>query len=832
MPLSGSAFWALILPVEQTNLITNPSFERGTQGWGTIQAGTIGTTSQFQQFGAWSGSVAPTSNGTAGAVSPTWTAANGSAYTVSCYVRGANGIPYRMAVADSAGVNFVAGGTTTFTGGGTWHRYNLSYTEPSGATRTIVFTKNSSADTSAFYLDGLNVTLGSLSTHIDGAQDGCYWLGAPHTSQSTRSGTYRGGGSVVALADLGLRPNDNTGIGMPPQDVTMQSYALQPGAEYQRSRASERPFTLTFQPIMGTTTLQSFHTVRRTIINAIKPDLVSPQQPVRFWYTGGQGTVQIDAVYSSGLELGQMNGPMAEDGGIKFIAHAPYWTATTQEGTALTGRVAIGSANYIARRDPYGRWGTMGVAGETFRTVAAGIFGGVWDLLFNNGTLFMAGSWGSVGGTQSPQIGMYFADSNRFGTLTGGTLSTDGPARTLAMSAAGSLFIGGNLVTTGGTATNLIAQWNGAYGTLTGGTLQAGVGAGSHVAGIAFSGGSLMVGGRFGATAGTAYANVAQWVNGAWGTLVGGSLDGLVRQLTIGLDRTLYIGGQLTTAGGTTINDVAQWRANAWGSLGDGLTGVGVPEGLRLAIEPNGRLVVAGSYAVAGGGSALDIAEWNGAQWSAMGSGLTLTSGSAASIYGLYVDQRSGDIYAGGFFQATGARPFPDGVARWNGYTWLPLDFDVGAVPAGAIKAIETGIDRSLYIGGIWTGTAQAAGVTQIFNTGIGVAYPVFTARNIGAGTARVYQLVNTYPTGDGMYFDLVLQPGEEVTLTTEPGNRSFTSTFEGNVFGKILGGSNIASFRLMPGTNWISLFCDSGSVAASLYWTPRSDSVDGGTIY
>jgi hypothetical protein len=77
------AFWHIVVPTGRTdrNQAINPSFELGTAGCGTIQAGTVGTTSGAQAFGAWSGSVATTTNGTAGVMGPSFTAGNGTAYT-------------------------------------------------------------------------------------------------------------------------------------------------------------------------------------------------------------------------------------------------------------------------------------------------------------------------------------------------------------------------------------------------------------------------------------------------------------------------------------------------------------------------------------------------------------------------------------------------------------------------------------------------------------------------------------------------------------------------------------------------------------------------------
>jgi hypothetical protein len=192
-----------------------------------------------------------------------------------------------------------------------------------------------------------------------------------------------------------------------------------------------------------------------------------------------------------------------------------------------------------------------------------------------------------------------------------------------------------------------------------------------------------------------------------------------------------------------------------------------------------------------------------------------------------------GNIYAVGFFTSNSKNtPFPDGMAFYNGYTWIPLDIDTPTKVSsgGIVNAITFGPDNSIYIGGQWVGTAYAAAVGEIVNDGMGDAYPTFRARNSGSGTARLYQLVNTL-TGDGLYFNYALLAGEEIVLTTKPGERSFTSSFFGNIFRSIQPGSNLSSFRLLSGTNYVSLFADSDNVSASLYWTPRGDSVDMGTI-
>lgn len=830
MPLSGSCFWAAILPVQKTNLYANPSGERGTFGWTDVNCESIGTESFYQQFGAWSiDIVTDNAQNQSAAGGGTWASGNGTAYTASAYLRVASGKRVRMAVgtANNSLSGASVAGSVIIDGGGTWHRYNIPYTETADQNRRLLVW-GSDYGQDHIYVDGVQVEVGSLTTLIDGDQDGCYWTGLPHQSQSVRSGTYRGGGSVVALEDLGLKPYQFPGVGMPPQEITAQSYALQPGAEYQRSRAGGRPFSITFQPILGTTQ-KGFHAVRRRLIDAFKPDLLDPQQPVRFWYTGAGGTIQIDAVYAGGLDFGDLNGPMAEKGAVRFVAHDPYWYSTTQQGTALAPRTAIGSANAIARRDPLGRWGTMGAHG----TSVAGTVDCL--LMAPTGTLFVGGRVTTFDGTANSRgLAMYFPSTNRYGTMVG-TLTPGALYGPYAMLYApwGSLYIAGDFTLVNGTSTRFLAQWNGAYGSLIGGTLN------GRVYDIELSAsGTLFAGGSYQTANGTTAPNLAMWMPaGSWGTLVGqgaGTVDEQVLALAFGLDRTLYFTGRFGSAGGTAMNKIGQWKNGTFGTMGSGLqwSGISGTQGNALTVGANGVLTVGGFFGTAGGVRGTHVAQWNGVSYTIPGGGLGTSE--LNQVWALASRPADGNIYATGLFTWNSNNiPMPDGIAYFNGYTWIPLDIDTPTKVStgGIVNAIAFGPDSSIYIGGQWVGTANAAAVAEIINTGIGEAYPIFKARNMGAGTARIYQLVNTL-TGDGLYFNYAMLPGEEIILTTEPGARSFTSSFFGNVFGNILPGSNISSFRLMPGTNYVSLFCDSGSVVSSFYWTPRSDSIDGGTVY
>lgn len=834
-------YWAYIAPVEQTNLATNPSFEYGTAGWaayGPAGSAVVGSTSQFQQFGAWAGSIQTEStSGTAGVMGPTFTAANGSAYTVSVYLRGRNAVPYMIGVGDSVGDNLV--GSTAFTNVGTWQRYSYAFTEAVGATRRVVIRKTADPTGAAntFYVDGLDVTAGSLTTHIDGDQEGCIWLGAPHNSASLRSGQSRAGGSVIALGDIGFAVSESPGIGMPPLENSAQSYAILDGAQYQRTRARERSFTIA--SYLPGTTWQHLHALRRAVINAFKIDLTATQQPTRFWYIGAGGTTQIDAVMDEGLGFGQVDG-FEETVGVRFIAYDPYWESTTQQGTALAPLINIGSVNYIARRNRQGLWGSLGANNGT--TIGDSSGGGVPlavnALTFNaGGTLIIGGGFGTLAGTVTKHLGLYYPDSNRFGTLAGGTINA-GPVSAVTTNPGGTIFFGGQFNQIGGTTTyNVGKHVNNAYGTLIGGTIN---NAGAVYSLLYSAYGTLFVGGQYTSANGTVCNGLAMHTGASYGTLGGtvknGAARPLIRALALGGDGRLYFGGQLTTIQGTAGTAIGQWNGQ-FGTLQNTVYNAGQSangEVNALTLAPDARLYEAGRYDTISIGTARGAAVWNGVAQSNLGTGVSFNTGGAAGtssdLWSILADGTTGNVIFGGLVNQAGGINTSGNYAVWNGYSWLLPDIFFSNY--GTTYAMAKSVQGDFYIAGDFQGTANAASVGTIVNLGMAQAYPTVKMRNVGvSGTARVYQLLNT-TTGDGIFFNLNLLPGEEATLDLTPGDRSFQSSFTGNIFGKILPGSNLSTWRLLPGTNYVSHFADSGSVQTSIYWSPRHHSADAGTVF
>jgi hypothetical protein len=320
----------------------------------------------------------------------------------------------------------------------------------------------------------------------------------------------------------------------------------------------------------------------------------------------------------------------------------------------------------------------------------------------------VAGSFHSVGNVAANNIAVFDPATGAWSALGSGI---DGVGEVYALAALpnGDLVAGGQFGSAGGLAVNNIARWNGsswsslgsgigmaytewvwALAVLPNGDLVAGGQFAYHVArwnGSAWSpvgtgfnplgtvhgltvlpNGDLVVGGLFTSASGTAANNIARWDGSTWSAF-GSGTDGAVYSFTQLPNGDLVAGGTFTTAGGAAANCVARWNGTNWSSLGGGMPGgsAWVP---TLATLPNGDLVAGGAFFTAGGVAANNIARWDGSNWTALGGGL-LGSGTAATTRAFAV-LANGELIAGGMFQMAG-NIASNGIARWNGSSWLPF---------------------------------------------------------------------------------------------------------------------------------------------------------------
>jgi trimeric autotransporter adhesin len=202
---------------------------------------------------------------------------------------------------------------------------------------------------------------------------------------------------------------------------------------------------------------------------------------------------------------------------------------------------------------------------------------------------------------------------------------------------------------------------------------------------------------------------IARWDGASWSDLGGGVL-GEVHAMATLPNGDLLVGGALHGAGTTNVEGIARWNGASWSALGAGLRQSSGVAGSAFAILPlpNGRVIAGGAFATAGGVPANNIAEWNGTSWSPLGAGAT--NGVNGGVLELAL-LPNGDVLVAGAFSLAGGVPV-NHVARWNGSTWSAVGAGVSlslfSVPAfGGVRAIAADATGALFVGG---GITAAAG--------------------------------------------------------------------------------------------------------------------------
>jgi hypothetical protein len=273
------------------------------------------------------------------------------------------------------------------------------------------------------------------------------------------------------------------------------------------------------------------------------------------------------------------------------------------------------------------------------------------------------------------------------------------------------LYVGGNFPTAGGVAANGIARWNGERWS------ALGTGLGNAVFALAAfddgGGPALLAGGLFASAGGVPVSNVAKWDGSAWSDVAGGT-NGAVQALAVfddGSGAALHAAGIFSAAGGAPAANVARWDGASWSALGTGIGGPGsTVQALTVFDDGSGpALHVGGFFASAGGAPASNVAKWNGAEWSALGTG----TGSSVFALAGFDDHAGTALYAGGFIECVAGR-IAIGIARWDGGEWTAPAGGLDK-PVFALAEHDDGAGPALYAGGYFdgTGTVKADNVVK-----------------------------------------------------------------------------------------------------------------------
>lgn len=261
----------------------------------------------------------------------------------------------------------------------------------------------------------------------------------------------------------------------------------------------------------------------------------------------------------------------------------------------------------------------------------------------------------------------------------------------------------------------------------------------------------------------------------------------------------------------------ALWDGSTWYSRGGGLNGLA----LTGMFGPDNRLYVGGLFTQAGDIPANNIATWNGTQWQTLGSGV---DGSVQTLDFL----SDGRLWIGGTAITTaGNLILPAPAAEWNGSAWTPLDF-LTPPAVNTILKFLTMPDGTVYIGNSSdvVNPTIVPGATSVTNRGTGDVRPVITITAPSTTTTRLYRIENI-TTSDRLYFDLILNPGEIMTIDLTPGAIRIYSNVRTNLLSSVLSGSDLEAWRLQPGSNIIAVLANNSNTTATMRWRETLRSLD-----
>jgi hypothetical protein len=237
----------------------------------------------------------------------------------------------------------------------------------------------------------------------------------------------------------------------------------------------------------------------------------------------------------------------------------------------------------------------------------------------------------------------------------------------LAVDGRGNLYVAGKFSQKYVNPDTTIARWNGqvweTVGKMANGIINA----------LAIdSAGDVYAGGQFSSVDGVEASGIAMWDGVRWHSLTGGVSgvisNGIVNAITIDRFGFVYVGGWFSSAGGKSFNNIARWDGKEWSALGEGIAARDSSTGVyALAADYRGNLYAGGTFTMAGGVTALNVARWNGESWSALGAGVTVGVPGFQVVQSILVD--GGMVYIAGAFKSVGNIPV-NGIARWNGAAW------------------------------------------------------------------------------------------------------------------------------------------------------------------
>jgi uncharacterized delta-60 repeat protein len=225
--------------------------------------------------------------------------------------------------------------------------------------------------------------------------------------------------------------------------------------------------------------------------------------------------------------------------------------------------------------------------------------------------------------------------------------------------------------------------------------------------------------------------------------------DNTVWRAVLQPDNKLVIAGRFTTARGVTQNRIA--RLNPDGSLDTSFntgTDPGTDSEIRaVALQPDGKILIGGSFTTARGVTQNRIARLNpdGSLDTSFNTGTD--PGTDSNVFAIAVQPDGKILVGGGFLTTRGV--IQNNIARLNTDGSLDSSFNTGANPGtnNSVYAIAVQPDGKILIGGQFT---NARGVTQNNIARLNADGSLDTIFNTGAdvGTTSVVRTIIRQPDG------------------------------------------------------------------------------------
>ena len=819
---------SIIVPLTTRNIVTNPSIEDGTDDW--VASGSVTLTRTFERARFGVAALQVVTDGLAeneGTFFRTTPETQNLRYFGSVYVRGEGKI--RIRLKDQFNGNEAVSDTLVLSDE-RWSRLSVrSQTGPISSDDLRLYIETvDGVQATTFYVDGAQIEQTDfLTSYCDGEQPGCRWNIVKNASESSRDAQERSGGRIVDITDADIYVTLLSGVGMPPLRNTLQEFPFVEGAFFQRTKTLARAIDITFnikdEEAQGRATndLDKLHQIRQNLLDIIKPDLVRDSQAFTFIYSEvDKPDMFIRARYDAGFESSHdIRNKFFDSFTLRLLAEDPFWFEDTQEIDVLDFADTLENRAIINKID--GIWGNMDGG-----TQDAGITNVVALAEGLDGTVYMGGLFNEVG---IPNIVV-----NNIAAWDGESWSALGPGfddgvEAIAVAPNGDIYAGGSFRNTfgGGTVVERIARWDGSSWNPVGAGLDAAVKA------LAFApNGDLYIGGDFGdifGGIGNTLNKVARW-DGSNYSAIGSNigLNGDADVLVINNDGSIvYFGGTFTDENGnpgTALNGVAQYTV-ATDVFADMDAGTDTDTVFALALDTAENLYVGGDFATVGATpiTVNGIAKWNGNSWIALSTGLADAVGGGPIAFWIEVDSR-GLVWIIGDFRSAGGVDTTDFVAAWNGATFVNIDTEGDN---GFNKLLIARNDDFYFSSGNITGLddeTQVGHVNIVNNPGTTIARPIILAE--GPGFLR---LLENCSTNQRIFINYNIADDE--TLTIDVKNASVISSKFGNLFSATLQPSNLGSFVLLPGDNRIGVFMNQDNIAlgsrVQMSHEPRHWSVD-----